>query len=333
MQPRSGFSRHLIASGTHPRATAPARGLGAVLAEVAEPDGFLSRWFRTVVLEYDLAASRAPEAEAPGVFLEPHGSFLDPSANPTPSARGRGVTCGPRIMTSAVCRAVGRETDPAECGAMERVHRARPRTATTEHLGALPGREPRAVRLVVAMPKTAVAPPIESLDADAVVNANALAYLGPTASTRRARDWLVSLVETGGEREAIHYYWDPVDLYAAMAQAGRLQATLFDDVRPLLATRIRDRRVGDGSYGDVLRTAIALLSLDALGCPPARDDLAATVHLLLMRRQADGGWPACPLSSGPLWPDERRFAFVSRCYDTACCVAALHRASAALDPR
>lgn len=175
--------------------------------------------------------------------------------------------------------------------------------------------------------------PIESLDADAVVNANALAYLGPTASTRPTRDWLVSLVENGREREAIHYYWDPVDLYAAMAQAGRLQATLFDDVRPLLATRIRDRRVRDGSYGDVLRTAIALLSLDALGCPPARDDLGASVHLLLMRQQADGGWPACPLSSGPLWPDERRFAFVSRCYDTACCVAALHRASAALDPR
>ena len=175
--------------------------------------------------------------------------------------------------------------------------------------------------------------PIESLDADAVVNANALAYLGPTASTRRARDWLVSLVETGREREAIHYYWDPVDLYAAMAQAGRLQATLFDDVRPLLATRIRDRRVRDGSYGDVLRTAIALLSLHFLGCPPSRDDLVASVHLLLTQQQADGGWPACPLSSGPLWPDERRFAFVSRCYDTACCVAALHRASAALDPR
>ncbi len=175
--------------------------------------------------------------------------------------------------------------------------------------------------------------PIESLDADAVVNANALAYLGQTASTRPVRDWLVSLVETGGEREAIHYYWDPVDLYAAMAQARQIQTTLFDDVRPLVARRIRDRRVHDGSYGDLLRTAIALLSLEFLGYPPARDDLAASVHGLLMQQQADGGWPACPLSSGPLWPDERRFAFVSRCYDTACCVAALDRASATLNPR
>ena len=175
--------------------------------------------------------------------------------------------------------------------------------------------------------------PIESLDADAIVNANALAYLGQTASTRRARDWLVSLVETGKEREAIHYYWDPVDLYAAMAQAGRLQAALFDDVRPLVAARIRDRRARDGSYGDILRTASALLSLDSLGCPPSRDDLGASVRVLLMGQQADGGWPACPLSSGPLWPEERRFAFVSRCYDTACCVAALVRACAAFDPR
>ena len=175
--------------------------------------------------------------------------------------------------------------------------------------------------------------PIESLDADAVVNANALAYLGLTAATRRARDWLVSLVKNGEEREAIHYYWDPVDLYAAMAQARQLHTTLFDDVRPLVATRIRDRRVRDGSYGDVLRTAIALLSLDSLGCPPSRDELGASVHVLLMEQQADGGWPACPLSSGPLWPGKRRFAFVSRCYDTACCVAALVRASAALDRR
>ena len=156
VQPRSRFSRHLIASGAHSRATASARGLGGVLTEVAEDDGFLSQWFRTVILEYDLAASRAPETEPPGVFLEPHGSFLDRRANSTPSASGRGVTCGPQIMTSAICRAVGRATDPAELGGMERVHRALPRTATTEHLGALPAREPRAVRLVVAMPKTEV---------------------------------------------------------------------------------------------------------------------------------------------------------------------------------
>ena len=179
VQPRSRFSRHLIASGTHSRALASARGLGGVLAEVADPDGFLSRWFRTVILEYDLAASRAPETEAPGVFLEPHGSFLDPRGNSTPSARGRGVTCGPRIMTSAICRAVGREADPAECGAMERVHRALPRTTTTEHLGALPGREPRAVRLVVAMPKTEVVPFFERIE-----------WTGSMAHLERALHWL-----------------------------------------------------------------------------------------------------------------------------------------------
>ena len=172
---------------------------------------------------------------------------------------------------------------------------------------------------------------IESLDADAIVNANALAYLGRTAATRTARDWLVSLVRTGSEREAIHYYWDTVDLYAAMAQANHIQTSLFEDVRPLLAARIRNRREADGSYGDPLRTAHALLALDSLGCLPSRPALAASVHGLLVLQQMDGGWPACPLSSGPLWPDERRFVFVSRCYDTACCVAALYRASAMLD--
>ena len=164
VQPRSRFSRHLIASGAHSRATAAARGLGGVLTEVAEDDGFLSQWFRTVILEYDLAASRAPETEPPGVFLEPHGSFLDPRANSIPSAGGHGLNCGPQVMTCAICRAVGRATDRAELGAMERVHRALPRTATTEHLGALPGRERRSVRLVVAMPKTKVVPFLERIE-------------------------------------------------------------------------------------------------------------------------------------------------------------------------
>lgn len=180
VQPRSRFSRHLIASGTsgtHSRATPSARGLGEVLADMAEPDGFLSRWFRTVILEYDLAASRAPETEPPGVFLEPHGSFLDPRADSTPSARG--VTCGPRIMTSAICRAVGRATDPAEFRAMERVHRALPRTATTEHVGALPGRDRRAVRVVVAMPKTEVIPFLERVE-----------WTGSMVHVERALRWL-----------------------------------------------------------------------------------------------------------------------------------------------
>ena len=175
--------------------------------------------------------------------------------------------------------------------------------------------------------------PIASPDADAVVNANALAYLGETAATRPVRDWLVSLVERGNEREAIHYYWDPIDLYGAMARAREIHSSLFEDVGPLLATRTRARRGDDGSYGDLLRTARALLSLDSLGCPPSPADLATSAHLLLDLQQGDGGWPACPLSSGPRWPNERQFAFVSRCYDTACCVAALDRASSTLDPQ
>ena len=615
VQPGSRFSRHLIRRGAHTQATAESRGLGRFLAAVTEPESFLSQWFRSVILEYDLVASRAPETEPPGIFIEPQDSLLGAPGSTKPPGHGRGLTCNHGVMSSAICWAVGRAPNEAEHQAMDRVHGALPRGATTEHLGALPGREPRAVRLVLKIPKTEVAPflerigwtgsmvqlkralhwldrwqsgattlavacdvspggridppgvrdlpqgpmaarahpllgahdralrreglvhagqgrgaavlargrlsrdgerrlpasdrdqspqarnrrrpgreqglhgrvpatevspkgsnrgttadaigaqmrfaidqgldfldaavsatgvwechhyalanpivllrdtnpfvgalgclelagvddpraaailsrtrrhisdtiefpgvwrywpdlrpdvdttsicslalgfhpwllagwnrerlarnrddsgrlhtwllngPIASLDADAIVNANALAYLGETAATRPVRDWLISLVETGSERDAIHYYWDTIDLYAAMARARQIQSPLFEDILSLLATRIRDRREEDGSYGDLARTARALVSLDSLGCPPSRADLAASVHLVLLRQQRDGGWPACPLSSGPLWPEERRFAFVSRCYDTACCIAALDRASAMLDLR
>lgn len=161
VQPGSTFSSHLIRCGVQAQATAGARGLGRFLAEVAEPESFLSQWFHTVILEYDLVASRAPETGPPGVFIEPHGSRFGVSGKSKPPGQGRGLTCHHGVMTSAVCWAVGRATNEAESRAMGLVHRALPRGATIEHLGALPGREPRAVRLVLRIPKTEVVPFLE----------------------------------------------------------------------------------------------------------------------------------------------------------------------------
>ena len=165
----------------------------------------------------------------------------------------------------------------------------------------------------------------EGFDADAVVNANVIAYLGDTASTRRAKKWLVSLLDANRETEAIHYYWDEIDLYAAMAQANRLHPSLFADKLALIASRIQARRKDDGSYGDQLRTSLALLSLFDLEAPPSEDDLLASTEHLLQRQSNDGGWPSSPLSSGPIWPDERNFVFRSRAFDTACNLAVLDR--------
>ncbi len=164
VQPRSRFSRHLIRRGAEDQATVEARGLGRFLAEVAKPESFLSQWFRTVILEYDLAASPPPHIDPPGVFLEPHDSVAAAPGSSGPPGTGHGLTCNHGVKTSAICWAVGRLPNEAEHRAMERLHRALPPAATTEHLGALPARQPRAVRLVLRIPRTQVVPFLERID-------------------------------------------------------------------------------------------------------------------------------------------------------------------------
>ena len=164
VQPGSRLADHLIRCGAHPQATAEARGLARFLAELAEPRGFLSQWFRTVILEYDLVASRTPGTGPPGVFIEPPGSVLDLSGHSTQPGLGAGLTCNWGVMISAISWAVGRAANEAEQKAMGRMDRALPPGAAIEHLGALPGREPRTVRLVLKIPRTELVPFLEHLE-------------------------------------------------------------------------------------------------------------------------------------------------------------------------
>lgn len=159
-QPGSRFSRYLIRRGARAESSAAARGLGRFLVEVSAPASFLSQWFRTVILEYDLVAAPA-RTGPPGVFIEPHGSPLDMPGESKRTEPDRGLTCHHGVMTSAVCWATGRATDAAEQRAMGRVHRALPRAGTTDHLGALPDRAPRMVRVVFGMPRDEVVPFLE----------------------------------------------------------------------------------------------------------------------------------------------------------------------------
>ncbi len=167
---------------------------------------------------------------------------------------------------------------------------------------------------------------INSMDADAVVNANAIAYLGNTPHTKKTQEWLVSLLERGDEQSALHYYWEPMDLYMAMARAIETHGTVFAGAKALLISRIHACRQAKGAYGDGLCTVLALLALYALGSPPPREQLLASLGLVLDDQQDDGGWPSNPLFSGPLWPNPREYVFHSRAFNTACCVALIDKA-------
>ena len=170
--------------------------------------------------------------------------------------------------------------------------------------------------------------------ADAVVNANILAYLGDRPETRTAQRWLEQLVLETPEAipSAIHYYPHPLDLDIALARANHLQAPVLAELRAPVLARVLACQNPDGAFVDILRTAQALQALRQLGAFDRTDIVRPALELLLDAQRPDGRWPAClAWIGGPGYP----FAFESAALTTACCVAALTsagRAAAASAP-
>ena len=159
--------------------------------------------------------------------------------------------------------------------------------------------------------------------ADAVVNANVIAYLGDRPETRAAQRWLHGLVEAPrGHDLALRYYPFPLDLYASLARASDLAPPAFASLRTLLKKRILACRDARGSFGDTLRTAQALTALDRLHADECTAVVPTAVQRLLAAQCPDGGWPECLAWLGH---PGSTFGFGSTVLTTACCIEALSR--------
>ena len=152
-EPHTPFADYLVARGEAEGASPASRGLARYLRDVGRPDSFLARWLGYVMLEYDLADAGGGAPPDPGVFL---GSRVNrPGAG---AERGfvRWRHGNPGVMTAAVCHAVGWEEVGRERREVQRVCDLLPRSGYSRHVGAMPGREPRAIRLIVGLPAEAV---------------------------------------------------------------------------------------------------------------------------------------------------------------------------------
>ena len=161
-------------------------------------------------------------------------------------------------------------------------------------------------------------------EADAVVNANIVAYLGDRPETRPAQNWLRQLAVGTPEQiaDTSHYYPDPLDLDIALARASHLQAPLLAEVRQPVLDRILARQDANGEFVDAMRTGQALTALDRLGEVHRHGAVRPAVERLLETQRADGSWPGCVAwLGGPGYP----FAFESAALSTASCIEALER--------
>ncbi len=128
------------------------------------------------------------------------------------------------------------------------------------------------------------------IEADPVVNANVLAYLGDHPGTRGARRWLEGLVTEGNLEGSSKWYPDTVTICYAITRAMIRAEPALDSLRSILADRILGLRDEKGGFGNVLQTAQAVSALYNIGSLESID-AKREVERLMSSQRGDGSWP------------------------------------------
>ncbi|MYJ76311.1 MAG: hypothetical protein F4089_15000 [Gammaproteobacteria bacterium] len=165
------------------------------------------------------------------------------------------------------------------------------------------------------------------IEADPVVNANVIAYLGDHPATKDAQAWLAALVEDGRLEGSSKWYPDTVAIQYAIARAmARAQPAALDQLRPVLADRILAQRDDDGGFGNILQTAQATSALDNVGALH-RLDTKQTLTRFIGSQREDGSWPEL-LAFGDQslkWGKFGQIGHGSEAVTSAFCVEAMER--------
>ena len=166
------------------------------------------------------------------------------------------------------------------------------------------------------------------IEADPVVNANAIAFLGDCPATRDAQRWLAALINEGRLEGSSKWYPDTVAISYAIARAMVRAQPALDELRPALAEGILDLRADNGDFGNILQTAQAVSALDNIGCLD-RIDAKQAVESLIGSQRDDGSWPEL-LAFGDQtlkWGKFGQIGHGSEAITSAFCIEALERLS------
>ncbi len=169
------------------------------------------------------------------------------------------------------------------------------------------------------------------IEADPVVNANVIAWLGDCPETRDAQRWLEELIAEGNLKDASKWYPDEIAICYAVARAVRRVSPALDRLRPVLADRVLGLMDEQGSFGNVLQTAQAVSALCDAG-RLERIDAPGQLRSILSSQREDGSWPEL-LAFGD---QTLKFGAVgqighgSEAVTTAFCIEALERLAAVL---
>lgn len=164
------------------------------------------------------------------------------------------------------------------------------------------------------------------IEADPVVNANVIAYLGDCPETGDARRWLEFSVAEGSLEGSSKWYPDTTAIYYAIARAAIRVQPALDRLRPILAARILDLRDEKGEFGNVLQSAqavSALYNVDGLNSIDAKNQM----EMFVSSQREDGSWAEL-LAFGDQslkWGTVGQIGHGSEAVTSAFCIEALER--------
>lgn len=159
--------------------------------------------------------------------------------------------------------------------------------------------------------------PPEPLGVDAVVNANALLYLGDGPQTERVSRWLADVVRQGRAATSDTFYQSDYALFYALARCHEKGVASLRDLSAVMVSRIE---ASVPAALPALECALAACALSILA--PASPSLAAFAEYLLSTQQPDGFWAARVFYYGGY---KRIRAWGSAELTTGFCVEALAR--------
>ena len=164
------------------------------------------------------------------------------------------------------------------------------------------------------------------IEADPVVNANVIAYLGDNAETSAAQRWLEAMVTEDRIDGSSKWYPDNVAIYYAIARAMVRVPTALERIRTILVDRILGLRNDQGDFGNLLQTAQALSALYNVG-GLGRIDAKREVDRFLSSQHEDGSWPEL-LAFGDQtlkWGVVGQIGHASEAVTSAFCIEAMER--------
>ncbi len=162
----------------------------------------------------------------------------------------------------------------------------------------------------------------------AVVNANAVWYLGERPETAAAIRWLCRVAEDRTEQENMTYYHEPMHFAYAVSRAAAEGVATLRTVGAALVQRVEESAPAGEWTGSELGAAQALCTLVRSGFGTHRL-VPALASRLIGGQSADGSWSAAPAWSARLSdavrgiPDQPRLHWGSPATTTAVALEAL----------